>query len=96
MAPINPPNPAAANAQVQTLVINLRDVFDRWEDYFGWFSTLSLADVATVFGVDQPTAQIIQSTVGNHDKLRQCYEGLVAVTPPFNFKANGAALWGGQ
>jgi len=87
------PNPPAA---IQSIVIKLRDAFTDIDELALWLNGLSLADIEEAYGCDQPTAQIIQSTIGNHESLSQIYKGLASpIQLPFDFRGNGSALWGG-
>jgi hypothetical protein len=88
--------PAGLNAQIGSFAVGLRSMFDAIDNFMGWFETLQLTDIESLFGVSADNAAVIQSSMGNLEALSQVYQGNATQPATLNFKANSAILWGGQ
>jgi hypothetical protein len=93
----NQPSLASVNQTTGSLTVGLRNTFTQIDEFNAWLNAAGGSQfLQTELGFVQADADDIVSTIGNLDRLRQCYEGLIAITPAFPFKANSQNLWGGQ
>jgi hypothetical protein len=92
----NQPSQAAVNAIAGGLVTGLRDLMTQVTNFNAWLNSAGGATALEALGFDAADAATIISTIANHATLATVYQGTASQAQPFNYMANGEALWGGQ
>jgi hypothetical protein len=96
-------SPGQLNSQVGSLAVQLRDLMENIGDFAQWFSSLTLADVETEFGLSSTDAATMQTLVAYFSNVYGVYNGTIQQGGSggtgailFDFNDALSVLWGGQ
>lgn len=93
---VNPPNPAAYQAQISLNVVTLRNAFQALVNMNAYITASGgAAFLTSQIAMSAADAATTISTLGNLNTLASVYNGAAIQATEFNYNENGEALWGG-
>jgi len=90
------PNETTLNTALGQILLAVRNDFQNVQNLNAYITAQGGAPFLQGLGFTAGDAGAYVAAIGNHDQLRQIYQGLAALAAPFNYEANGNGAWGGS
>lgn len=84
------------NAALGAVMLSVRNDFATIKNLNDYITAQGGNTFLTGLGFLATDASAFTAALGNHDQLRQIYQGLINLPAAFNYQANGDVTWGGQ
>lgn len=90
------PSQTTLNTELGQTLLAIRNAFQDVQNLNVYIAGQGNAAFLEGLGFSTADANAFVAAIGNHDQLRQIYQGLISLAAPFNYEANGNITWGGS